>query len=99
MAKDIFMERCMHNPSLRDRLPILTHSLAHKKTVHVCTCTTQSAYYVNVYAMCTESSGVCVYSVLVHSTIPIWKSFSSLMRISPLTLWYVTHGTCDTRSI
>lgn len=98
MAKDIFMERCMHNPSLRDRLPILTHSLAHKKKV--CTCTTQSAYNMYMKTQCLLRRLECVYlpfySVLVHSTMLIWKSSSSLMRISPLTLWYVTHGTCNT---
>ena len=30
-SKDAFMSTCLHNPSLRDRFPILVHSFQNKK--------------------------------------------------------------------
>ena len=34
MAQEVLLERSLHNPTLRDRLPIVTHTLAHKKKVN-----------------------------------------------------------------
>lgn len=91
MARDIFMERCMHNPSLRDRLPILTHSLAHKKKVYIHVHVLHSLHimYTHCVLECVYIHVPTFYSVLVHSTMLMWRSSSSLMRISPLTQWYI----------
>ena len=32
-SKDTFMERCLHNPSVRDRFPILSHTYQNRKKV------------------------------------------------------------------
>ena len=34
-SKDAFLERCLHNPSIRDRFPILSHSYENRKKVCV----------------------------------------------------------------
>ena len=44
MSKDVFLERCMHNPMLRDRMPLLTHSLAHRKVQLHSTCAQFTMY-------------------------------------------------------
>ena len=33
ISREAFFERCMHNPSMRDRLPILTRSLDMNRKV------------------------------------------------------------------
>lgn len=51
MAQEVLLERSLHNPTLRDRLPIVTHTLAHKKKVNAL------LYY--VYTLCEYGYSQC----------------------------------------
>ena len=73
-VQEIFLERSMHDPTTRDRLPIVAHSFTHKKKV-------------SEFHTVRESRLVNTLISGDHSALLTWKSFSFMTKTSALIQW------------